>query len=191
MIRINKPECPNPTALATNYRHPDNKQALINASFGKCMYCESKITHVYFGDVEHIKPKATYPALEFDWPNLGFVCAKCNNAKHNKYDAGTPYINPYEEDPGDFIVAMGAILAHRVGNERAELTISDIALNRPELLEKRQTIIKSIGKAIDACMRTKALQLKQLALEELKAQCEEDKEYSFVIKSLFRLHNLV
>lgn len=191
MIQIQRPTCPNQAALTIDYRHPDNKKALVDASFDKCMYCESKITHVYFGDIEHIKPKSKYPELEFEWTNLGFVCAKCNNAKHDKYDDATPYINPYKENPEKFILALGAFLKNKKGNERGDLTIQDIKLNRPELLEKRQTKIELIGKAVDACMRTKNENLKKAALKELILECDKDKEYSFFIKTLFRLHELI
>lgn len=33
------------------------KDALIKAQHGKCFLCESKITHISFGDVEHFRPK--------------------------------------------------------------------------------------------------------------------------------------
>ncbi len=191
MRRINRPSCPNPTALVTNYKHPDNKEALVNASFEKCSYCESEVTHIYFGDIEHIRPKSKYPNLEFEWSNLGFVCATCNNAKSNKYDEGTPYINPYEENPDDFLIAVGVFLKNKQGNERGELTILDIRLNRPELLEKRQTKLESIGKTIDACMRTRNESLKNNALKAIKQEGNEDKEYSFFVKMLLQLHQLI
>lgn len=136
MIRLTRPPCPNPVALRTDYRHPDNKAALRDASVDKCMYCESKVSHSYFGDVEHIRPKGTFPELEFSWENLGFVCAKCNNAKLNQWHDATPYINPYEEDPSGHLTALGAYVYQRAGSERGEITWRDIDLNRPQLLER-------------------------------------------------------
>ncbi len=191
MIKINRPTCPNPVALTADYKHPENKKSLMDASFGKCVYCESKVSHVYFGDVEHLKPKGKYPTLEFDWLNLGFVCAKCNNAKSNKYDDGTPYINPYEDDPVDFLVTFGDLLRHKQGNERGELTILDIDLNRLDLVEKRKTQLDAIGKAIDACMRTRNVVLKNIALESIKEEAADNREYSLFIKSLLKLHQLI
>ena len=79
MIKLDRPSCPNPRALTKgDYKHPDNKIALKNSTFGKCMYCESKITHIDYGDIEHIKPKSKYPTLKFTWSNLGFACTVCN-----------------------------------------------------------------------------------------------------------------
>ncbi|WP_257744559.1 HNH endonuclease [Burkholderia glumae] len=105
MIRLTRPKCPHPAALENkNYKHPKNKAALLEASSGKCMYCESKFVAIDHGDVEHILPKSKdkFPHLEFEWSNHGISCTKCNGAKSDKYDKNTPFINPYDEDPSDF-----------------------------------------------------------------------------------------
>ncbi len=191
MRKLNRPTCPNPAALATNYKHPDNKSALVKASFEKCMYCEEKILSSQFGDVEHIKPKSRFKNLEFDWKNLGLICSKCNNAKSDKYDEQTPFINPYDEDPEDYIIATGTLLAQRRGSERGELTISEIELNRGGLIEKRYEKIKNIGKTIDKCFRTQNETLKKNALEDLKKEASEDKEYSLCVKYLLKSHRIL
>lgn len=191
MIKLNRPSCPNPTALVGNYKHLDNKLALQNASYDKCMYCESKVSHIYYGDVEHIKPKGIYPQLKFDWDNLGFVCAKCNGAKWNQYDEQTSYINPYQEDPADHVIAVGAFIKHKKGSERGEITIIDIDLNRVNLIEKRQARINEIEKAVDSCFRTSNEILKQNALSELKKEAEADKEYSMIINAFLKSHDII
>ena len=190
MIKISKPKCPNSSVLQGDYKHPVNKNALVDASSGKCMYCESKITHVYFGDVEHIKPKSKFPSLQFDWFNLGFSCAKCNSAKSDKYDENTPHINPYDEDPEEHLIAWGALLKTKNASERGEITILDINLNRPELIEKRNARILDLGRALDACARTKNTNLKQLAVDALMAESYPDKEYSLFVKTFFNLHGI-
>ena len=40
------------------YSHETVKQALLEAQHGKCAFCESKVAHISFGDVEHFRPKA-------------------------------------------------------------------------------------------------------------------------------------
>ena len=38
MIRLDRPQCPNPIALQNgNYKHPDNKQALVGALIGNLL----------------------------------------------------------------------------------------------------------------------------------------------------------
>ncbi|WP_410210711.1 HNH endonuclease [Aquirhabdus sp.] len=191
MIKLNRPPCPHPVALINNnYKHPTNKQALKDASNDKCMYCESKISHIDFAHVEHIKPKAIdkFPELEFVWDNLGYACPKCNNAKLNHFYDHLPFIDPYKEDPSDFFFAFGSFIFEKDGCERADITIRIIELNRPDLLEKRMNKIIDIQKALNACHRTANSSLKCLILDELKKESEPDKEYSFFIKALFDKH---
>ena len=91
MIRLIRPECPNPAALdAKNYKDTVNKEALRESTSGKCMYCESKIGYSSYPHVEHIKPKKKFPELEFSWNNLGFSCQVCNTNKGDKYDEAIP-----------------------------------------------------------------------------------------------------
>lgn len=191
MRRINKPSCPNPKALRTNYKHPKNKEALVDASYGKCMYCESKIGHVYSGDIEHIKPKSRFPQFKYDWDNLGFVCSKCNNAKRDKYDDRTPYINPYNEDPAEHLTTLGAFLKHLPGSTRGEVTTIDIELNRPDLLEKRQDTLKQISLFIDCYRNLPDSPFKQSLLEQICSYAANDKEFSLVIEGLLKSEGLI
>lgn len=191
MIKLNRPACPYPAALKDqNYKHPRNKEALKNASFDKCMYCESKISHIDFAHVEHIKPKAEgkFPELEFDWDNLGYACPKCNNAKSDKYHAECPYIDPYQDNPDEHFFAAGTLLLIKNGSESADLTIRDIKLNRPELLEVRLARINEIQKTLNACHRCTSPALKQLLLDELELEASEDKEFSFFVKAILAAH---
>ncbi len=192
MIKLNRPSCPNPTALSGgDYKHPDNKKALKNSTFNKCMYCESKIIHIDYGDVEHIKPKSKYPLLEFSWDNLGFACTVCNRTyKKNKYDDTIPLLNPYDEEPSTYIICNGALFFPKQGSERGELSIIDLGLNRVELIEKRQEKINEIDKVIKACFRCSNATIRDNALNELKNEANNNKEYSSVIKALFLSHGI-
>lgn len=192
MIKIDRPECPHPVALDNeNYKHPKNKDALRRANHDKCMYCESKISHIDFAHIEHIKPKSEdkFPELSYDWNNLGYACPKCNNAKSDKYFNDTPFLDPYQESPNEHLFACGSFLFHKNGSERGELTIREIELNRPELLEKRMEKINDIIKTIDACYRTSSAELRASALNELKQEAEPDKEFSFLIQSVLDANN--
>ena len=194
MIKIARPSCPNHVALANgNYKAPLNKEALKSASFGKCMYCESKIPHIDHAHVEHIKPKATgkFPHLKFVWENLGYCCAKCNGSKSDKYDASTPYINPYDENPEDHLVFLGWLIYSKRGSERGDLTIFDISLNRPELVERRKERIEKILAAINGCFRTKNQHLRDAAIKSLIQESEPNKEYSFAVKSVLKLQSII
>lgn len=186
MRRLHRPCCPNPIALRTNYKHPQNKEALQNASYGKCMYCESQVSHVYFGDVEHIRPKAQgrFPQLQFEWSNLGYCCARCNNSKKDEFDEECPLIDPYSEDPSEHFLAFGPFLRHKAGSERGALTIITIDLNRPELIERRGIRINELQSAIDACYRTSSDTLRNTLLTALDQESGMNKEFSMFAAAL-------
>jgi len=72
------------------------KEALIKAQHDKCFLCESKITHIDYGDVEHFRPKKAFQQnakeklirpgyywLAYDWKNLFLACKICNQ-RHKK-----------------------------------------------------------------------------------------------------------
>lgn len=64
------------------YRRPAIKDALVRMFYGKCAYCESKLTHIAYGAIEHFRPKARYVDRTFDWDNLLLSCDICNDAGH-------------------------------------------------------------------------------------------------------------
>jgi len=80
------------------------RNALIKAQHGKCCFCESKITHVSYGDVEHFRPKAGYRQqagdalgkpgyywLAYAWANLFLSCQLCNQRfKRNLFPLAEP-----------------------------------------------------------------------------------------------------
>lgn len=86
------------------YGHASVKTALIEAQHRKCCFCESKIRHVTYGDVEHYRPKAGfrqdpddslgrpgYYWLAYEWTNLFLSCPLCNQRfKQNLFPLRNP-----------------------------------------------------------------------------------------------------
>lgn len=73
------------------YSDASVKRELIAAQHDKCCFCESKVSHITSGDVEHFRPKAAcrqgvdaaierpgYYWLAYEWANLYFACEQCN-----------------------------------------------------------------------------------------------------------------
>jgi|LakMenEpi03Aug12_release.lakeMendotaPanAssembly.Ray.scaffolds.fasta_scaffold1620492_1 hypothetical protein len=85
-----------------------------------------------------------------------------------------------------YFVFLGAYIHHKRGSEQGELTITDLDLNRPELLEKRYERIKDISNTIDRCFRTQSKRLRELALTDLKKEYDPDKEYSACIQQVIK-----
>lgn len=177
MTAIEAGQKPNENLLA-HYREPEIKRVVREDSFDKCIYCESKISHVYHGDIEHIKPKSKYPSETFSWDNLGYVCAKCNGAKRDKYDESLPYVNPYEDSPESFFLPLGGMIFARKNNDRGKITELDIELNRPELIERRRERMKVIRALVDEYQKTSNESLRKALHGEIKKEVDKDKEYS-------------
>jgi len=186
MIRLNRPVCPDPNALITNYKAAVNKAALQQACFDKCMYCESKIPQTYFGDVEHIRPKAKFPTLEFSWENLGYVCARCNGAKSNEWNDAAPLVDPFGEDPSTHLVGVGPLVIHRNSSARGEYTEKLLKLNRPDVVERRKERIDQIVNLIDKAARTGDAHLRALIMQEVQRELADDREYAMVARAAYQ-----
>lgn len=172
-----------PAALLNSYRDPLVKAHLVVEANGKCVYCESKITHVYFGDVEHIQPKALFPTERLSIDNLVLACAQCNNAKGDFWDDVRPLLNPYVDDPKEQVLALGYLLARRPGQERAHLTIDRLKLNRQSLLERRKERIELLQPLADQYMLAPPGPIKDLLREELCRQANDDSEYALIVRT--------
>jgi hypothetical protein len=86
------------------YGAAEVKAALRAAQHDKCCFCEAKVGHVAFGDVEHYRPKAAvrqsasdpeirpgYYWLAYEWSNLYFACEQCNRRhKRNCFPLENP-----------------------------------------------------------------------------------------------------
>lgn len=173
-----------PKRIFRRYRHPEIKEAVKHDSYEKCIYCESKVSHVYPGDVEHIRPKSKYPEGTFEWENLGYVCFECNNRKRDEYNEESPFINPYEEEPSDFLRALGAVIYHRPGNVRGEITEKTLGLNRSALLDMRRERIDDLRTLLDKYMYSSNETHKKLLLLEIKEQISDIKPYAMAVRSV-------
>lgn len=176
-----------PDSLKYKYREPEIKDTLIRETHDKCAYCESKISQVCYGDVEHIIPKSKKPELIFEWKNLTLSCEQCNrNRKGDYYDEDEPLIDPYKDNPNEYLFACGAYIFHKPGSRRGELTETILELNRVELIERRMDRIKSLKSLADKCANEKNSVLKNIFINQLLEEANTDKEYSFVVRKYLK-----
>ena len=172
-----------PTDAEKNkYRHKDVKKALVEETHGKCAYCESKLLHITYGDVEHIVPKSTATALTFKLENLTLACDVCNTNKGDKFSGGTGFIDPYLVDPENHFMACGPLIHGKPGNDPARVTEETLKLNRPELIERRTERIRSLREQVETFHKASSA-LKPLLLQNLKKELEADKEYVAVSRA--------
>lgn len=165
------------------YRHPEIKAALRAETHEKCAYCESKITHVSFGDVEHVIPKKISPELWFVWDNLTLACEVCNNKK-GTYDQ---LIDPYKQDPGNHFYFEGAVIAPRPGDETAHVTEITLELNRGELIEQRKKRRDYIYGLFEILVKSENPERKNILREFIeKDQTNAAREYAAMSRDLIR-----
>lgn len=142
------------------------RETLSSAQHRKCAFCESLITHVQSGDVEHFRPKAGvgrgtkllrpgYYWLAYDWENLLLACESCNRRhKRNEFpllrgskrarshaepiaSERPAFVHPAQEDPERLIGFRRHIPHARKGNLRGRQTIRELGLKRPDLMDVR------------------------------------------------------
>ncbi len=159
----------------TPWNREEVKTALIAESNGKCIYCESKVRHVSFGDIEHLKPKSGFPELVLSWRNLGLVCQRCNNAKSNKWSDSDPIVSPFDDDPAEHLLFVGAFVSARTG--RGTSTREHAGLMRNDLLEKRETVITDLALAFEGVRRITDPRHREIQLRSVRDSRQTSDEF--------------
>jgi len=173
----------------SKYRHKEIKKTLVEMFHGKCAYCESKIRHVDYGDIEHFRPKSKpeFRNLVFEWENLFLACSVCNGPsfKGDRFPEaaeGGPPVNPCDDRPEehlefvfDTVTKLATVASKTV---RGKTTVDLFGLNRSELREHRSRIIEKLF-ALSRFARTDP------AARKLLEQAQEDaEEYAAFARSL-------
>lgn len=135
------------------YKHRQIKNTLVQLFAGKCAYCESKIRHVDYGDIEHYMPISKYGKLTFTWTNLLLSCGVCNGSEYkgNSFPLakdGGPILNSTIDHPNEhlsFFFDEKAVLATVLNkSRRGKVTVETVGLNRSDLREHRSEFVKKL-----------------------------------------------
>lgn len=135
------------------YRHSEVKESLEQMFHSKCAYCESYISNVDYGDIEHFKPKSKFPELSVTWENLLLSCKICNGTAHKgeKWPApadGGPLVNPCKENPEDFFEFIFDVHTQvtivKPKNMRGETSETIYGLNRHYLVNDRNKYVRQL-----------------------------------------------
>ena len=161
------------------YNTADVKELLKEETNCKCAYCESKMLHVDYGDIEHIIPKGDDPTLRYSYENLTLACGICNTKKSVHLDV----LNPYAVDPEDHLFAFGPLIFRRPHSDAGAIAVRRLDLNRAPLVEKRKERIEALQTIADQILRTSNASLRQLLIEEFEEQCSGKMEYSLAAKA--------
>lgn len=160
------------------YGHDDVKQLLLSIQNNKCCYCESRVTHIDYGDVEHIRPKSSYRQgketerifpgyfwLVYDWSNLLLSCKLCNEThKNDLYPLNNPKkrcqdhrFNLSEELPQLIDPSRENPTDHLTfkreivyyKTNKGKVSIKYLGLNREILNESRREILNALNRSED------------------------------------------
>jgi len=168
----------------TRYRHTDIKDALIQETFGKCAYCESKIRHVTYGDVEHIVPKSILLEKTFEWTNLTLACDVCNTNKGAHFGNHEDLIDPYVVEPSVHLDFPGAMVLPRPGSVAGFATEATIKLNRLELLERRAERLSSLSRQLHLLVVVQDANTRAVLRRDLEAnETTPEKEYAAMARA--------
>ena len=167
----------------SRYNHPDIKLALIAETAGKCAYCEAKILHVAYGDIEHIVPKSLGDEFRFQWSNLTIACDICNTKKSN-YDG---IVDPYNDDVESIFSFIGPIIYPTDGEAAGYRTYVILDLNRQDLREKRYDRISYIETLLEIYRRTTDADIAKILKDDLiNRELADTTEFAAAARSFVR-----
>lgn len=164
------------------YSHQTIKEALVLETNSKCAYCESKIRHIAYGDIEHITPKNPNPHLWFDWSNLTLACDICNTKKAENENL----VDPYQDQPETRIIFFGSIAISAPGDDTALSTLRILELNRPDLKERRQERVDYLNRFLGLIEKSTE-PAKTLLLEDFRRELLDSAEYASLSRSYAKI----
>ena len=171
----------------SRYSHRDIKLALVHETSGKCCYCESKIRHITYGDIEHISPKSENPELWVEWLNLTLACDICNTNKGTLNVNAANFVDPYLIDPERKFWFAGPMIVPMPGDTGAMISEQRLQLNRTELVDRRIVKFKALTKHLHLIARAGDDELKRLLIEDLEREAEDDQEYAALARGFLRI----
>lgn len=164
------------------YNDATIKAALISETHGKCAYCESKLRHIAYGDIEHIVPKSKDTNHWFDWANLTLACDRCNTNKGEYTDV----LDPYETEPDVHLWFVGAFVFGRPGSDVGVLAERRLDLNRDDLLERRKERLTGLLIQLDRINRVQNEAVRKVLKDDFLEEIKDDKEYAAMAREIVR-----
>lgn len=154
------------------------KQHLLSETHGKCAYCESKILHVDYGDIEHIVPKSVRPDLAVDITNLTVACGICNTNKSDYYNERAPLVDPHVDDCRQEIRFAGYGIILALCGARGQFTVRELDLNRDALSKRRAAHFNKFGETYSEWVKEIDEESKYARLLALWDHADPEAEYS-------------
>ena len=166
------------------YGHETVKSVLKTSQHDKCFLCESKVTHISSGDVEHFRPKGGYRQsvkdklqkpgyfwLAYEWDNLFFVCELCNRR--------------FKKNLFPLLKSENRCTSHKIGTSQEEpLFINPETENPQGFISFRGEIVFAIDGNLRGKTTIEGAGLDRVELESKRKTTLE------IIKRLYEIANL-
>jgi 5-methylcytosine-specific restriction endonuclease McrA len=176
----------------TKYRSRPIKEQLKKETYGKCIYCESKIGHNTPGDVEHKVPVSANADGRFDWHNLTIACTECNRRKNDYYNTNARFIDPYIDDVESIVLHFGPCVINKPGDEIGEISIRILEINdRYDLFAQKLSKVKAVMNLLNRIASANNPVLKRLLISEAENMAHVSAEFSAMVKTIIEDRNAI
>jgi hypothetical protein len=106
------------------------QDAVRALAFGKCCFSEILLdTKSTYTEIEHFYPKDLYPNQVVEWGNLFPSSKKCNTTKGKTDTKKEVIVNPFVDNPRDYLYFQNFRLYAKNGSLIGKNTIEIVALN--------------------------------------------------------------
>lgn len=180
------------------WNKPYIKKALLNTSHCKCAYCELKLGEEgKFMQVEHFHCKKLYPNEVVHWENLLPSCNRCNSNKGAHDTVSDPIINPFIDNPANYLYMENYRIKSVNSNSLGQSTIDVLYLNDSEslvlprfnignrVLDKLELISELLTSYLDGTDNSTRRKNRIInGLKEILSLADPKKEYSATIATV-------
>jgi uncharacterized protein (TIGR02646 family) len=121
------------------YAHKEIKDALYSMSYGKCFYCETKLSSGN-KEVDHLIEVSIDHGKAYDWENLYLACSNCNDKIDHVTIPVTEALDPCRDSDEEIqrnITYIDELISAVHGSQKGLNTIKKFKLNT-ELLDMRR-----------------------------------------------------
>jgi hypothetical protein len=118
------------------------REAVFQKSFGKCCYSDIKLGEEgKYMEIDHFLPKSIYPDSVVKWDNLNPSCKTCNLAKRNYNPKKVYILNPFCDDPKEYLYFENYRYRGKDKNGTGKQTVKVLDLNNhTQFVLKREQI---------------------------------------------------
>lgn len=134
----------------SKYAHKEIKDTLYAMSYGKCFYCESKLSGGN-KEVDHFVEVAIDHSKAYEWDNLYLSCTNCNDKIDHEAIPVTDALDPCsdsEEEIQNNITFVDELICAVPGSTKGLNTIKKYRLNTELLDMKRGQWLRKLLKTV-------------------------------------------